>query len=262
MQSKTLLTVCVAVIVIMAIVSGSLWTNLRSARQQIADLQNQQNQEKISILGSTSVPTPARPPAIAAPTAPAVAVQLPESRPPPRPASLPLDVQRAMHASVPGDPPGMPNLNQLVFMGSVQERRRVESLAQFFAGNTQDRRVEALAKSDRIATAAVAAWNSGLRLSPDQMQALNAITVAELRRETEDSLEIMSGTGSMDLVSASRLRVENVTRQHETLLRILEKATPQLTPEQSNMMSSMFADWFEVRMGRIRVEEGLALSGR
>jgi hypothetical protein len=138
----------------------------------------------------------------------------------------------------------MPNLNQHIVMGSIQEQRRVE----------------ALAKSDRIATAAVAEWNSALRLSPDQIQALNAITVAELRRETEDSLEIMSRIGSMDLVSASRLRVETVTRQHETLLRVLERATPQLTPDQSNMMSNMFALWLYTRMGRVRVEEGLSLN--
>jgi hypothetical protein len=257
MQSKTQLAVCVVVVVIIAIVSGSLWINLRPPRQQIADVQNQQSQDKISIPRSTSVPTPVPSPAIAAPTAPAVAAQLPESLPPPPSRWLPVDVQHAIIASLAEYPPGLPNLNQFVSADNAQERRRVKALAQFFAGNTEERRVEALAKSERIATAAVAAWNSALRLSPDQMQALNAITVAELRRETEDSLEIMSRIGSMDLVSASQLRVETVTRQHETLLRILEKATPQLTPEQSNMMSSMFEWWFRNKMLGVRLEEGL-----
>lgn len=263
MRSKTLLKVFLAVVVV--IVSGSLWINLRSARHQITDPQNLENQEsqgKISIARSTSLMTPAPPPEIAAPTAPAVAVQVSESGTPPPPASLPLDVQRAMLASVLEDPPGMPTLNQVMFGGGIQEQRRVEALARFFGGNTDERRVEALAQSDRIATAAVAVWNSGLHLTPDQIQSLNAITVAELRRETEDSLRIMSRAESMDLVSASRLRVETVTRQHDTLLRILEKATPFLTPEQSKIMSSMFEFWLTTRMLKVRVEEGLPSSGR
>jgi len=128
-------------------------------------------------------------------------------------------------------------------------------------GTPEERRSEALAQSDRTAASRVAAWNTALRLTPDQLQAINEITTGELRRETEESLQITSSTGPMDARSAARLKVETVTRQHQTLLRILEKATPQLTTEQSTRMSNMFESWLTANMARARAEEQAVLSG-
>jgi hypothetical protein len=65
----------------------------------------------------------------------------------------------------------------------------------------------------------------------------------------------------MDPQSAARLKVETVTRQHETLLRIHEKMAPELTPEQSTRMSTMFASWLRSNMARARAEEQAVLSG-
>lgn len=130
------------------------------------------------------------------------------------------------------------------------------------AGNTdEERRVEALAQSDRTATSRVVAWNSALGLTPEQLQSLNAITTAELRRETEDSLQITSTAGPMDAQRSAQLKVDTVTRQHETLLRIHEKIAPELTPEQSTRMSTMFASWLRTNMARARAEEQAILSG-
>ncbi len=144
-----------------------------------------------------------------------------------------------------GDAVGDRVTQQVVqWTGHVPRQPRVLAVALDDAGLLQQRAdAGGNALDQRLQILRPRLGHGALRLSPEQMQALNAITVAELRRETEDSLQIMSRTGCMDPVSASRLRVETVTRQHKTLLRILEKATPQLTPELSNMMSSMFALW-------------------
>jgi hypothetical protein len=61
-SSRTLLIVSAALIAVLAIVSGSLWYDLRSARQQIADLQDQRPPTKV--VDTTLVPQPAPPPPI------------------------------------------------------------------------------------------------------------------------------------------------------------------------------------------------------
>jgi hypothetical protein len=106
------------------------------------------------------------------------------------------------------------------------------------------------------------AWNTALNLTPEQLEVLNATTKAELQRETEESLQIMSGTGPMDALSAARLKIETVTRQHATLVRIHEKMVPQLKPDQSARMSAMFESWLRTNMARARAEEQAVLSGQ
>jgi hypothetical protein len=128
--------------------------------------------------------------------------------------------------------------------------------------NDQERRVEALAQSDRTAAARVASWSTVLNLTPEQLKVLNDTTSAELRRETEDSLQITSSTGPMDALSVARLKIETVNRQYETLTRIADKMTPQLTSEQSTRMRTMFASWLTSNMARARAEEQAVLSGR
>src|SRR5690606_6869378 len=60
---------------------------------------------------------------------------------------------------------------------------------------TEARRTGALLQSEQTATARVLAWKdrlaiAGHTLTTEQVQALNAAAIAELRREAEDSLEL------------------------------------------------------------------------
>jgi hypothetical protein len=246
---RNLLTVCAALLVILGIVSGNLWNELRSARQQIVDLQDQLDQARIPVVQSAPVPAPPLP--IEAPPIPAVAVQLPQSLPPPPPAPPP--------------PPPPPPAPVIVLVPTPAPDRVVgqPTLTRPLVGtNDQERRAEALAQSDRTAAARVAAWSTALNLTPEQLQVLNATTSTELRRETEDSLQITSSTGPMDALRTAQLKVETVTRQYETLTRIADQMAPQLTPEQSTRMRTMFSSWLTSNMARARAEEQAVLSGR
>lgn len=238
---RKLLAVCAALVVMLAIVSGTLLIELRSARQQIVDLQGQLAEAKIPVVQPTLVqPPPSLP--ISAATTPPVAVQRAEPPPPlPAPPSPPVAPPREL----PERPIALPTLT-----GPL-------------AGNTpEEQRVEALAQSDRTATARVAAWNSAFNLTLEQLQELNAIARDELRRETEESLQISSNAAPMDARSSARLKVETVTRQHKTLLRIQEKMSPHLNPEQRTKMSERFASWLSTNMARARAEEEAVLSGQ
>lgn len=242
---RNLLTACAALVVVLGLVSGNLWRELRSARQSNADLQNQLDQARIPVVQSAPVQPP--PPPIEAPSVTPAVAQLPEIVAPPPPSAPPpatVFVPVPVPAVVPERPLGLPTLTI--------------PLAE---GTTEEQRIEAFAQSDRTAAARVTAWNSALNLTPEQLQVLNATATEELRRETEDSLRIMSGAAPMDSRSAARLKVETVTRQHETLLRIQERMTSQLTPEQSARLGNMFASWLRTNMARARAEEQAALSG-
>lgn len=126
-------------------------------------------------------------------------------------------------------------------------------------GTAEERRADALMKSDGTATARVRLWSNSLMqrgqaLSPVQLQALNTVAMAELRRETEESLDIDSRTGPMDALARARLNEETVTRQHATNLRILEKMAPQLNTEQTNMLRTMFEGWIAPRLAAAKAE--------
>lgn len=242
---RNLLAVCAALVVALGIVSGTLWKELRSARQQVVDLQEQLAEARTPVVvQSIPAPVPSPPPPIEVPPpAPPVAALPPEPVPPPPPPPPPRPAN--VIVSLPERPLGLPTLN-----------------APLAAGTPDEQRTEALAQSDRTATARVAAWNSALNLNLEQLQALNGITREELRRETEESLQITSNAAPMDARSAARLKVETVTRQHATLLRILEKMTPHLNPEQTTRMDTMFASWLRANMARARAEEEAVLSGQ
>jgi hypothetical protein len=253
---RNLLTACAALLVILGIVSGNLWNELRSARQQILALKDQLAQAKITVVQSAPAQAPpiqTPPTTIAAPPAPSVAAQLPESRPlpPPAPPLAPTDrpaprtVLVPVPVRAPERPLGLPTLT-----------------APLVGSNDEERRVEALAQSDRTAAARVRAWSTVLNLTPEQLQVLNTTTMAELRRETEDSLRVTSTAGPMDPVSAAQLKVDTVNRQYGTLTRIADTMTPQLAPEQSTRMRTMFASWLTSNMARARAEEQAVLSGR
>jgi hypothetical protein len=243
---RNLLTVCIALVAILGIVSGNLWHELRTARQQIVDLEGELAQARIPVVQTVPVQPP--PLTIEAPPAPPVAAQLPEPSPPPPPAPAPPPEPRIVRVIVPVAPErplGLPTLTAPL-AGSTDEERRTEALAQ----------------SDRTATARVTAWNSALKFTPEQLQVMSAVATEELRRETEESLQITSSTGPMDARSAARLKVETVTRQHDTLVRIHEKMKPQLSPEQSARMGAMFDSWLAGNMARARAEEQAVLSSQ
>lgn len=250
MQSKTLLAVCVSVVAILAIVSGKLWLDLRSARQQNVEQQGQPDQGKIAVVQSAPAQPP--PPTIEAPPVPAAAVQPPESRPLPLPAALPLPAPlpppapRAVAEPAPERPLGMPTLT-----------RPLE-------GNTdEERRLDALVQSDLAARARVTRWSTSLNLTPEQRQALDAITITELRRETEESLQLASIRGAIDAASIPRIKEETINRQSETSQRILQLITPQLTAEQVENLRAQFEAGHASRLASLRAErEQAALSGR
>lgn len=231
---RSLLTVFAALVVILGIVSGNLWIELRSARQTIADQQDQLAQARIPVPRAVQIQVPT--PTAQAPATAGVVQQLPTSLPVlPLPQMLPMPPPRT-------PPPPTPVVTA--------------SVSQPLAGNTDyERRNDALMQSDRTATARVQAWSTVLNLTPEQLRALNATTAAELRRETEESFDIDRRNGTMDTQTAARVKVETVTRQHETLVRIHEKMAPQLTPEQSNRMRTMFDSWLRTNMARARADQ-------
>ena len=69
---RNLVTICVALVVMLGIVSGNLWHELRSARQQIIDLEGDLAQAKIPVVQ----PAPVQPP-------PPITVEAPPAPPPP-----------------------------------------------------------------------------------------------------------------------------------------------------------------------------------
>lgn len=123
--------------------------------------------------------------------------------------------------------------------------------------NEQVRRTGALMRSERTATARALAWSNVLNLTPEQSQELKTIAMAELRREAEESLDIESRNGGapIDARTSARLKMEAVNRQQQTLTRIHELMKPQLTPEQSNKMGSLFEAWLERDRVRARAEQ-------
>lgn len=244
---RNLLTVGAALLVILGVVSGNLWRELRSARQTNVELQDQLNHASVPVVQSAVVqaapllveapplPPPVPPPAVELPLAP------PPPPPPPAPSPAPVIVVMA----APERPLGLPTLSTPLVGTTDQERR-----------------VEALAQSDRTAAARVASWSASLNLTPEQLRVLNETTLTELRRETEDSLQIISSTGPIDALRTAQLKIETVNRQYETLTRIADQMAAQFTPEQSTRMRTMFASWLSSNMARARAEEQAVLSGR
>lgn len=239
---RHLLAVCVALLAMLGVVTGNLWLEVKSARQQVSDLRGEVTdlQDKLALATRPVVlQAPPQPPPVVteAPVAPAAGVA-------PSLAVQPPAVRTVIVTNVaPERPLGLPTLTTPL-VGSTEEERRSEALAQ----------------SDRTATARVASWNTTLALSADQLQELNTITMEELRRETEDSLRITSSAGPMDARAAARLKVDTVTRQYDTLQRIHERISPQLTAAQGTRMKTMFDAWHATNMARARAEELAVLS--
>lgn len=106
-------------------------------------------------------------------------------------------------------------------------------------------------------------WSASLNLTAEQRQALDATTITELRRETEESLQLASNRGPTDAVSIARIKEETIHRQNETSLRILRIISPQLTAEQVTTLRNIFDTGHATRLAALRAErEQAAQPGR
>lgn len=253
---RNLLAVCAALVVMLGMVSAKQWQELRAARQQVVDLQGQLAEAKNALV--RTVPDPPRPVVLPPPPAPSGPPAVPTADvvprnveplppPPPPPPVNPLaglDPAAVVAASARQRPIGLPTLSTPLY-GNTEEERRSDAFAQ----------------SDRTATSRVAAWNTALNLTPEQLAVLNTTAIEELRRETDESLQIVNGIGALDARSAARLKVETVTRQHATLMRIVDRMGPHLSPEKSTRMRVMFDGWLQTNMAQALAEEEDVLSG-
>lgn len=232
---RILLAICAGLVLILGIVSGTLWRELRAERQLVADMRAQKTQAPPSGPGSAQLQAPQV--TTGANATPVVSAQVPEPMPAypvappvsvPLPAPLPAPVNRA---------PVIP-----------------EAI-----------RAAAMADSDQTATARTLAWRdrltiSGLTLTTEQLQALNAAAIAQLRRETQENLELQATARPTDMESMFRMREEAVNRQNETNLRILRIVMPQLNEEQAKALRAQFDSGHAARLKSLRAEREQAMA--
>lgn len=234
-----------ALVLFLGIVSANLWSELRSSRLQLAELQDQHTALQEELVQAKESSEAARIEALRlaalARTRPAGAAQMPASQP-----IAPLTPPAPELPRGPAVPPPVVSASvRLPLTGSFEERR-----------------MQALTQSDGTATARVRAWSTVLNLTPEQLQALNETARAELRFETEESLEIDSRAAPMDAFAAAQLKIETLNRQHATNLRILDKMTPQLTPDQGNTMRALFESWIRPRLAAAHAEQQMIASSQ
>lgn len=226
---RKLLLVCMAAIALLAIVSANLWLQLRAERQVTADLRAQMLQQD------------------SAPPEPVQVQLLPATARAAELATAPTQTRETSQVLPAAPPPPV----------TVPPVLRVDRLPPTI---TETRREGAMAQSDQTATARVLAWKdrlaiAGHTLTNEQLQALNAAATAQMRRETEESLEIESTARPTDLESVIRMREETLNRQHQTNLRILTAVSPQLTDEQAKALRAQFDSGHAARMATFRAEQ-------
>lgn len=234
-------------VVILAVVSGNLWRELRAERQLVADLKTQMAAERtvnrapapapVQVQVPVPVPAPVAPTSTAANPAPAPVVQSRESRPTP--------------VLVKPGPAVSTSLPDLVIPPDASEEAR---------------RSSAFAQSDSVASGRVLQWRdrlaqAGQTLTADQVVALNAAAIKELRRETEESLTVDSSAGPLDAATVARLREETINRQNETNMRILAAAAPQLTSDIVTALRTQFETGHAARLAAARADRERAASG-
>jgi hypothetical protein len=228
---RKLLVVCVAAIALLAIVSGNLWLQLRAERQVTADMRAQMIQHDSARPEPLQVqPLPASAGAI---EVPAAAVQTQETN-------------QVTAAAQPAPPPV-----------TAPIMVRIDRPSPVI---TEARREGALLQSEQTATARVLAWKdrlaiAGQTLTNEQLQALNAAAIAQMRREAEESLEIESTAQPADLESLIKMREDALNRQNQTNLRILAAVSPQLTEEQAKALRAQFDSGHAARMAAFRAEQ-------
>lgn len=236
---RDLLVVCVALVAILGIVSVNLWRELHADRELIAELRK----ELVRARAVSDLEPAVMHRAVVEASAPQ------GSQPVPGQMQVAVPDKEPSAAPPAYAPPSVPS--NAVVLASV---RRLPT-----AASEEARRVDALKQSDQTARARVLAWRDqlaaeGLPLTPDQVQFLGDAAVAELRRETEESLAIDNRMGPLSAVASARLREETLSRQHDTNLRILDRAGPRLTLEQANALRDLFEAWVTPRLALAREE--------
>ncbi|MEO8315767.1 MAG: hypothetical protein ABI645_13360 [Pseudomonadota bacterium] len=122
------------------------------------------------------------------------------------------------------------------------------------------RRANAIREADEAASGRVLIWSNllsqaGLPLNTAQLQALNAASISEHRRDAEESLALQRNTTApRDAEEAFRIREENLIRMNETNLRLLQVAQPQLTEAQAGALRAQFDKGHATRMASLRAE--------
>lgn len=233
---RKLLTVCVGLIVFLGFTSGILWRELRAERQRASVQLAQMTQAISSDLDS------ARPQALQT-TIEAAPIPVPSATVPD-----PMPVNRD-EPRVPAPPP-LP-VSPAVAM-------RLEEMA----------RAEVLRQADETATGKVLQWRdklalAGQTLTTEQLQALNAASLRETRRDAEESLAQPKPTQPMDQEAMFRMREENLHRANELNLRILQSVRSQMPEELVNTLRTQFETGHETRLANLRAEKERAeLVGR
>lgn len=239
---RTVLAAGAAMIIVLSVLSANLWLDLRTARQDGAELRAQMARMQSSAAPNATVR--ATPTQVAATVEPVMAVATsdlnataPTAAPPPPPPAIEVM------------PPPRPVQAPVVI--------------------TEARRTGALLQSDRTATARAMFWKdsialAGHALSTEQLQALNAVAIAELRRETEEALEAEATMAApTDVQTAVRMREETINRQNETNQRILRAVSAKLTAAQTEALRAQFASGHAARMATFEAErEMLQQQGR
>jgi hypothetical protein len=236
---QKMFTVCAGLVVILGIVSGVLWGQLRTERQLVSEMREQMAQMQVKLSEPRSAPVPMPAPQIAVEAsapAPGAAAKVPE--PILTPTSMPTPPPAP---PVPASPP--PRVNAVPNVPPEELRR-----------------ASAIREADEAANGRALIWSdvlsqAGLALNTAQLQALTAASISEHRRDAEESLALQRNvTPPKDAEEAFRIREENLVRMNDTNLRILQAARPQLTEAQAHALRTQFDRGHSTRMASLRAE--------
>jgi hypothetical protein len=233
---QKMFTVCAGLVVILGIVSGVLWGQLRTERQLVSEMRGQMAQMQAKLSEPRPPPLLASQVAVEAGAPPVAAAKVPE--PTPAPITMPT-------------PPAAPPV-------PVAPPPRVNAIPN--VPPEELRRANAIREADEAANGRALIWSNvlsqaGLALNTAQLQALTAASIAEHRRDVEESLALQRNTTPpKDAEEAFRIREENLVRMNETNLRILKAARPQLTEAQASTLHTQFERGHSTRMASLRAE--------
>ena len=229
---RKLLMACAGLVVVLGIVSGFLWHELRAERQLASGQQARMTQGTPSDRGSPWLQ--ASQTTVGASTSPVASAKVSD------PVPIPLaDRHEHQHVRESAPVPVSP-----VAAMRLEEIRRAEVLQK----SEQDSTGKVLAWRDRLAVA-------GQTLTTAQLQALNAAAISENRRHAEESFErAANATPPRDDEDVFRAREEELDRLNDTNLRILQIVRPQLTEEQGKALRAQFDNGHATRLEALRVE--------
>jgi hypothetical protein len=244
---KKIYALSAGLVVILGIVSGVLWGQLRTERQLVSRMREQMAQMQAKLLQPPPAPLTAPQIAVEASASPVAAAKVPDSEPAPRPTPIPMPMS-LVALPVAAAPPAIVNAAPPVVTEEL-------------------RRANAIREADEAATGRARIWSdslsqAGLQLTTAQFQALTAASISEHRRDTEDSLALQRNTTPpRDAAEALRIREENLVRMNDTNLRILQAARPQLTEAQASALRAQFDRGHESRMSSLSAERERAQQG-